>query len=284
MLELLDRAGVAHGHQREHHEQAPTVAEQSQQMMQPPPLADQHHEDREDPGIAACLPGVVLRIGALADGCRVLRHRRGGHTRRHAEGLFDGRLTPWLCQELLVAGIPAICIETRHAKAAMKARNVKTDRNDARGIAHMMRTGWYRAVHVKTTDSQKLRVLIGNRRFLLDKRLDIDSRIRGTFKAFGLKVGKTSVGTFEARIREPMEEDNPHRTRSMGWFREPRPGRLKSGRYRLSAGARGERIGAGSPVPIDQRTLFIRSGHGLPPVPNPRNTAVGPSGHRLRQS
>ncbi len=100
MLELLDRAGVAHGHQREHHEQAPTVAEQSQQMMQPPPLADQHHEDREDPGIAACLPGVVLRIGALADGCRALRHRRGGHTQRRSEGLFNGRFFKYVCCEL----------------------------------------------------------------------------------------------------------------------------------------------------------------------------------------
>src|SRR5688572_28690290 len=64
-------------------------------------------------------------------------------------GLEAGPLSPWLCQELCAADFPAVCIETRHAKAAMQAQNVKTDRNDTRGIAHMMRTGWFRSVHVK---------------------------------------------------------------------------------------------------------------------------------------
>jgi transposase len=122
-------------------------------------------------------------------------------------GLEAGALTPWLCQELLAADIPAICIETRHAKAAMQAQNVKTDRNDARGIAHMMRTGWFRAVHVKSTQSQKLRVLLGNRRCLLDKRLDIERRIRGTLKAFGLKVGKVGAAGYETRVRELIDGD-----------------------------------------------------------------------------
>jgi transposase len=102
-------------------------------------------------------------------------------------GLEAGSLTPWLCHELLSLGYPAICIETRHAKAAMKAQQVKTDRNDARGIAHIMRTGWYREVHVKSHASQRLRVLLNNRKCLLDKRLDIDSQIRGTIKVFGPK-------------------------------------------------------------------------------------------------
>ena len=89
----------------------------------------------------------------------------------------------------------------------MQAQSVKNDRNDARGIAHMMRTGWFRAVHVKSTDSQKLRVLLGNRRFLLQKRFDIEYRIRGTLKAFGHKVGKVSVSNYEPRIRELLAGD-----------------------------------------------------------------------------
>lgn len=105
----------------------------------------------------------------------------------------------------MAADIPAICIETRHAKAAMQAQNVKTDRNDARGIAHMMRTGRFRVVHVKSVNSQKLRVLLGNRKFLLQKRFDIEYRIRGTLKAFGLKVGKVPVMGYEGRVRELME-------------------------------------------------------------------------------
>lgn len=122
-------------------------------------------------------------------------------------GLEAGNLTPWLCHELLAAGWPAICIETRHAKAAMSAQQVKTDRNDARGIAHIMRTGWYREVHVKSHESQKLRVLLNNRRCLVDKRLEIDSQIRGTLKVFGLKVGKVTKQRYDARIRELVEGD-----------------------------------------------------------------------------
>jgi transposase len=122
-------------------------------------------------------------------------------------GLEAGGLTPWLCHELLGMGWAAICIETRHAAAAMKAQRVKTDRNDARGIAHIMRTGWFKEVHVKSHASQKLRVLLGNRRCLLDKRLDIDSQIRGTLKVFGLKTGKVSPGKYEQRIRELVQDD-----------------------------------------------------------------------------
>jgi len=122
-------------------------------------------------------------------------------------GLEAGGLTPWLCHELLSLGYPAICIETRHAKAAMKAQKVKTDRNDARGIAHMMRTGWFREVHVKSHASQKIRVLLNNRKCLLDKRLDIDNQIRGTLKVFGLKTGKVTKQTYEGRVRELVGED-----------------------------------------------------------------------------
>jgi transposase len=122
-------------------------------------------------------------------------------------GLEAGGLTPWLCHELLAANWPAICIETRHAKAAMQAQQVKTDRNDARGLAHIMRTGWFKEVHVKSHQSQKLRVLLGNRRCLLDKRLDIDSQIRGTLKVFGLKTGKVTPAKYEYRIRELIGDD-----------------------------------------------------------------------------
>lgn len=122
-------------------------------------------------------------------------------------GLEAGSLTPWLCTALLKHGWNAICIETRHAKAALSAQQIKTDRNDARGLAHIMRTGWYKEVHVKSKDSQKLRVLLNNRRCLLDKRLDIDSQIRGTIKVFGLKMGRVTPATYEARTRELIGGD-----------------------------------------------------------------------------
>jgi len=117
-------------------------------------------------------------------------------------GLEAGGLSPWLCHELLASRWPVICIETRHAKAAMKAQQVKTDRNDARGLAHIMRTGWYREVHVKSHDSQELRMLLNNRRFLLGKRIATDNEIRGSLRTFGLKLGKVTPATYERRIRE----------------------------------------------------------------------------------
>jgi transposase len=121
-------------------------------------------------------------------------------------GLEAGATSPWLCHALLALRWPAICIETRHAKAAMAAQNVKTDRNDARGIAHIMRAGWFRAVHVKSHESRKLRVLLGNRRCLLDKQLDLQNQIRGTIKVFGLKVGKVTTATYDRRIRELIDD------------------------------------------------------------------------------
>jgi transposase len=89
----------------------------------------------------------------------------------------------------------------------VKAQQVKTDRNDARGLAHIMRTGWYKAVHLKSHQSQRLRVVLGNRRCLLEKRLDIDSQIRGTLKVFGLKTGKVTPAKYEQRIRELVQND-----------------------------------------------------------------------------
>jgi transposase len=122
-------------------------------------------------------------------------------------GFEAGPGSAWLYKGLAAAGLPVFCIETRHAHAALKAQNVKTDRNDARGIAHMMRTGWFKATHVKTSESQKQRVLLNNRRSLVEKRLDIENQIRGTLKVFGLKVGRVTAARYEPRIRELIADD-----------------------------------------------------------------------------
>ena len=81
-------------------------------------------------------------------------------------GLEAGPLSQWLFSSLAEGGLPVICVETRHMRAALKAQINKTDRNDARGIAQMMRVGLYRPVHVKTMASQKIRALLSGRRFL----------------------------------------------------------------------------------------------------------------------
>lgn len=123
-------------------------------------------------------------------------------------GLEAGPLSPWLCGGLRAAGFAAICIETRRMKGATAVMAVKTDRNDARAIAQAMRVGWFTAVHVKTAESQELRLLLTNRKTLQTSRVALENEIRGTLKAFGLKVGPVSTAAFEARVIE-LTVDRP---------------------------------------------------------------------------
>jgi len=120
-------------------------------------------------------------------------------------GLEAGPLSQWLYNTLAEAGLPVICVETRHMRAVLKAQINKTDRNDARGMARMMRVGLYRAVHVKTLRSQKLRMLLAHRKLLQSKAIAIDNDLRGTLRNFGLKVGIVGAARFEARIKELIE-------------------------------------------------------------------------------
>jgi len=120
-------------------------------------------------------------------------------------GLEAGPLSQWLFSALAEVGLPVICVETRHMGAALKAQINKTDRNDARGIAQMMRAGLYRPVHVKTLRSQKLRMLLTHRKLLQSKAIAVENDLRGTLRNFGLKVGVVGAAKFEARIRELVE-------------------------------------------------------------------------------
>jgi transposase len=120
-------------------------------------------------------------------------------------GLEAGPLSQWLFSALAEAGLPVICVETRHMRAVLKAQINKTDRNDARGMAQMMRVGLYRPVHVKTLRSQKLRMLLTHRKLLQSKAIAIDNDLRGTLRNFGLKVGMVGTVRFEARIRKLVE-------------------------------------------------------------------------------
>src|SRR6201998_4174462 len=121
-------------------------------------------------------------------------------------GLEAGPLSQWLYSVLAEAGLPVICVETRHMRAMLKAQINKTDRNDARGIAQMMRGGLYRAVHVKTLRSQKLRMLLTHRKLLQSKAIAIENDLRATLRNFGLKVGIAGRTRFESRIKELVED------------------------------------------------------------------------------
>ena len=123
-------------------------------------------------------------------------------------GLEVGPLSQWLYSELAEAGLPVICVETRHMKAALSAQVNKSDRNDARGIAHMMRVGLYRPVHVKTLVSQKRRMLLTGRQLLQAKALDIESDLRGTLRNFGFSFWKRQaifLAVFAGVARRPFD-------------------------------------------------------------------------------
>jgi transposase len=120
-------------------------------------------------------------------------------------GLEASSLGSWLHEGLHELDMPAIVVDARHMRASLEAQRNKTDKNDARGIAQMMRMGWYCPVHVKSPESQRIRVLLNNRRLMKRKLIDIENHIRGTLRAFGLKVGRVSRGNYQARIMELME-------------------------------------------------------------------------------
>lgn len=118
-------------------------------------------------------------------------------------GLEAGPLAQHLYSELIEAGLPAICVETRHMAQVLRAQTInKTDRNDARGIAQMMRVGLFKLVHVKTERSQRLKVLFTARKVLKSKLLDVEADLRGVLKNFGIRLGKVTPRNFEEHVRE----------------------------------------------------------------------------------
>jgi transposase len=117
-------------------------------------------------------------------------------------GLEAGPLSQWLYAALREAGLAVELLETRHVRDAFKAMPVKSDRNDARGIAQLMRLGWFRPVHCKSIEAQETRAVLTARKLLQSKLRDIENSLRGVLRGFGLKVDKTTERTFAARIRD----------------------------------------------------------------------------------
>jgi transposase len=114
-------------------------------------------------------------------------------------------LSEWLHRGLCEAGIPVVCIETRHAQRFLSSRPVKTDRNDARGLAEMMRLGHYRPVHVKSAAAQSMRTTLVARMQLVSGQLQIENTIRGLLRLYGLKIGAVHRNRFAARVAELLE-------------------------------------------------------------------------------
>jgi transposase len=122
-------------------------------------------------------------------------------------GLEACSLTAWLYDELRAADLPAVCIETRQANAAMKTMPNKTDRNDARALAQIMRTGWFRQVHVKSRQCRLWRSLLVARRTVLNEMRAIENVVRAALREAGLKLGTPARAAFAGRVRELAGDD-----------------------------------------------------------------------------
>jgi transposase len=117
-------------------------------------------------------------------------------------GVEAGPLSQWLYAALREAGLAVELIETRHVRAAFVTRTVKNDRNDARGIAQLMRLGWFRPVHCKSLAAQEVRATLSSRKLMQKKLHDVEMHLRGILRNFGLKVGRTTQKGYASRIRE----------------------------------------------------------------------------------
>src|ERR1700757_562083 len=117
-------------------------------------------------------------------------------------GLEAGPLSQWLFAAMKLNGLAVELLETRHVRDAFKAMPVKSDRNDARGIAQLMRLGWFRPVHCKSMEAQEVRAMLTARQLVQSKLRDIENSLRGILRGFGLKVGKTTERGFAGRIAE----------------------------------------------------------------------------------
>ena len=120
-------------------------------------------------------------------------------------GLEAGPMSQWLYAAMRAAALAVELLETRHVRDAFKAMPVKSDRNDARGIAQLMRLGWFRPVHCKSLAAQEMRALLTARKLVQSKLLDVQMSLRGLLRGFGLKVGPTTPSRFAGRIRELVE-------------------------------------------------------------------------------
>jgi transposase len=116
-------------------------------------------------------------------------------------GMETGPLAVWLWNELKERGVPIVCMDARHANAALKMMPNKTDRADAAGLARIVRTGWYKSVTIKSRDSYVVRALLATRDVLIGIRVRLENQIRGLLKTFGVMFGKR-VGGFARRAEE----------------------------------------------------------------------------------
>ena len=124
-------------------------------------------------------------------------------------GLETGPTSTWLWHELKAFGLPVICIDARHAKAALSMQINKSDRNDAIGLARIMQCGWYKEVQVKRISCHEVRAALNSRALLVKIKCDLENQIRGLLKNLGLRIGKAGGNVFSRRVEELVADQSP---------------------------------------------------------------------------
>ena len=133
---------------------------------------------------------------------------RGFNPEIRSVGFEAGTLTQYLTYGLQAAGFEVICMEARQVSAALSAMRNKTDKNDARGVAQILRSGWYSRVYVKSMESHLTRALLSGRKTVLKKCIDLENEIRGLIRLLGIKLPSTvKHGAFDGFVR-PIVEDH----------------------------------------------------------------------------
>lgn len=150
---------------------------------------------------------VHLEVAVVTDAGTILKTLKPFLGRLRRVGHEAGSLSPWLHPELKKLGLPAICLETVHVRAACAAQRNKTDKADALGIAHLMRTGWFRQAYIKSESCYRTKLLLTHRRNLKAKFLDLENAIRHSLKSFGIRLNKVGRAAFEQAMRTAVADD-----------------------------------------------------------------------------
>ncbi len=156
--------------------------------------------------------GKIEREGVVASDPEAIATFIKSHTPHVARiGLETGATATWLWTRLNKLGLPVICIDARHANAALKMQLNKSDRNDAVGIARIMQCGWHKEVRVKDLDSHAIKALLVSRALLVKIKRDLENQVRGLLKNLGLVIGRAKMNVFAVRAAE-LIQDRPELT------------------------------------------------------------------------
>jgi transposase len=149
--------------------------------------------------------GTLVLEAHVASDPDALAHRLAPYRLSLARlGLEAGPVAEWLVRGLERRGFGAVLMETRHVRAALSARVAKTDRNDARGIADLLRMGWFRPVHVKSMDAREHRALLSARSTLVRRLKDIENSVRGLLRGFGIRIATMLRARWDTKVREAV--------------------------------------------------------------------------------